>query len=208
MADRKYGDSVDDAAYQALEEALKMEVSEPSSHPSARQASSASEGKVPDTSKQRSAEQPRSRGKEGEAARAAAENTARNPALEAANDASRRTPAAILRSLETGSMRSALRNATLVSVLWAIGGVGLAQMLFGSEIWRAASLTEALAQPGLIAIFVGIVVPVLIFYAFSIMMARAHDLRNAARSMAEVALRLAEPETIASERIIDRKSVV
>ncbi len=42
----------------------------------------------------------------------------------------------------------------------------------------------------------------MLFFAFAIMMARAHDLRNAARSMAEVALRLAEPETIASERIM------
>jgi hypothetical protein len=44
--------------------------------------------------------------------------------------------------------------------------------------------------------------PILVFFAFSIMMARAREMRSAARSMAEVALRLAEPENIAGDRIL------
>src|SRR5690606_11279240 len=68
--------------------------------------------------------------------------------------------------------------------------------------WNIGSLSDLAAIPGLMAIVVGILLPVMLFFAFAIMMARARDLRNAARSMAEVALRLAEPETVAADRIM------
>ncbi|MFP3534165.1 hypothetical protein SB763_32955, partial [Burkholderia sp. SIMBA_042] len=82
------------------------------------------------------------------------------------------------------------------------GGLGIAHLLYGNALWNIGSLADLTAIPGLMAIIVGIIVPVMLFFAFAIMMARARDLRNAARSMAEVALRLAEPETVASDRIM------
>ena len=108
----------------------------------------------------------------------------------------------ILKSLEGGSIGGALRNATIMSVIWALGGLGIAHLLYGNALWNIGSLSDLAAIPGLMAIVVGILVPVMLFFAFAIMMARARDLRNAARSMAEVALRLAEPETVASDRIM------
>src|SRR5690606_2789860 len=68
--------------------------------------------------------------------------------------------------------------------------------------WNIGSLSDLAAIPGLMAIVVGILLPVMLFFAFAIMMARAHELRSAARSMAEVALRLSEPETVATDRIM------
>ena len=69
-----------------------------------------------------------------EAARAPAEQTPRSPNLEAANDGSKRSPAMILKSLEGGSIGGALRNATIMSVIWALGGLGIAHLLYGNAL--------------------------------------------------------------------------
>ncbi len=96
-----------------------------------------------------------------------------------------------------------MRNATLVSLLWIVGGLGLMSLLYSP-----ADLADPLARrsrrpcPASSPASSASSFPVLLFYAFAIMISRAQDMRNAARSMAEVALRLAEPETIASERIM------
>ncbi|WP_418949279.1 hypothetical protein [Rhizobium leguminosarum] len=133
---------------------------------------------------------------------AAGEQASRGPAFAPANDASRNTPASILKSFDGASSRSAVRTATLFSVLWVMAGLGLMSLLYAPQIWQIRSLADLVALPGVIAGLVGIIIPVMMFYAFAIMISRAQDMRNAARSMAEVALRLAEPETIASERIM------
>ena len=122
--------------------------------------------------------------------------------LAPANDDSRKTTAGLLRALEIRSSRGAVRNATVLSLLWAIGGIGLANLLFAPEIWQIRSIADLLAMPAAIGFLVAILVPILIFFAFSIMMARAREMRSAARSMAEVALRLAEPENVAGDRIL------
>ena len=122
--------------------------------------------------------------------------------LAPANDDGRKTTAGLLRALEIRSSRGAIRNATIISVLWSFGVLGLANLLYGPEIWQIRSISGVLAMPAAIGFLVAILVPVLVFYAFSIMMARAREMRSAARSMAEVALRLAEPESIAGDRIL------
>jgi hypothetical protein len=122
--------------------------------------------------------------------------------LAPANDDSRKNTAGLLRALEIRSSRGALRNASILSLLWAIGALGLANLLYGRTSGRSAPLQDILAMPAAIGFAVAIIVPVLVFFAFSIMMARAREMRSAARSMAEVALRLAEPENIAGDRIL------
>lgn len=111
-------------------------------------------------------------------------------------------PQSILRSLDNASIGGAIRNATIFSVIWLIAGIGLTSVIYSPPIWQIRSLAELVALPGVIACIIGILVPILLFYAFAIMLSRAQDMRNAARSMAEVALRLSDPETIASERIM------
>src|SRR5690606_5861485 len=119
-----------------------------------------------------------------------------------ANDDGRKSPAAILRSLDMRSGRSALRIAAAVSLLWVAGGLGVANLLYGPEIWQIRSLADLSAMPGAIGVAIFIILPVMLFFSFATMISRAQELRNAARSMAEVALRLSEPETVASERIM------
>ncbi len=202
MANNKFSDSIDETAYQALEDALQLGAYENQPEPRRRSTPKPAEARVPEQNRPRKNDQQAQSSAQAAAARAASEQQSRAGGLEAANDGTKRSPAMILRSLEAGSMTGAIRNASIVSVFWAIAGVGLAHAIYGGQIWNVGSIAQLFAIPGLMAIMVGIVVPIMLFFAFAIMMARAKDLRNAARSMAEVALRLAEPETIASERIM------
>ena len=52
------------------------------------------------------------------------------------------------------------------------------------------------------AIAAGVVVPVIFFYVIAHMFSRSQDMRTVAESMAEVAMRLAQPETAAREQIV------
>ncbi|MGN6548573.1 MAG: kinesin, partial [Pararhizobium sp.] len=118
-----------------------------------------------------------------------------------ANDDTRKTPPHLLRAFDARTGH-AVRNATILSVLWAIGGIGLALLIYGDRLFQVRSGADLAAMPAAIGIAIGIVVPILLIFAFSAMLSRASELRSAARSMAEVALRLAEPETAASDRIV------
>ena len=202
MANKK-SDSIDESAFQALEAALSIDFDNeaPATKP-VRPAARASESPVSEpVQNPASAKKPQER-RTARSSELAPEPAPKAPAFAPANDTSRRTPAAILKSLDGASLPTALRNATIISALWVLGAIGLTQLLYGGQMWQAPSVADIVAMPGVVAIFVGTLVPIMLFFAFSIMMARAHDLRNAARSMAEVALRLSEPETIASERIM------
>src|SRR6478735_3677917 len=201
MANNKYSESIEDKAFKALDEALQIDFGEDDTL-SRNGKTDAPEAKLSETPSARNQQN------QTDAKRARAAKTPRQPEQPsrapsfAANDANRISPASLLKSLENGSNRSAMRNATMVSLLWIVAGLGLMALLYSPQIWQIRSLADLLALPGVIAGFIGIIVPVLLFYAFAVMMARAQDMRNAARSMAEVALRLSEPETVASERIM------
>jgi len=68
-------------------------------------------------------------------------------------------------------------------------------------------LTTALGPSGMIAPVLAVtsviyIAPVVFFYVFAHMSMRSQELRMVAQSMAEVAMRLAEPETVARESIV------
>ncbi|MBP8938866.1 MAG: hypothetical protein KBG72_10310, partial [Agrobacterium sp.] len=163
MANNKISDSVDETAFQALEDALQLGAFEEKPESRKTAAPKPPEARLKEASRQTPAP---------EAARAPAEQAPKSPNLEAANDGSKRSPAMILKSLEGGSIGGALRNATIMSVIWALGGLGVAHLLYGNALWNIASLADLTAIPGLMAIVVGILVPVMLFFAFAIMMAR------------------------------------
>lgn len=123
------------------------------------------------------------------------------PAFTPANDASRNTPASILKSFDGASSRSAVRTATLFSVLWVMAGLGLMSLLYAPQIWQIRSLADLVALPGVIAGLVGIIVPVMMFYAFAIMISRAQTCATPPAPWQRWHC-AAEPETIASERIM------
>ena len=208
--------SIDEQTFEALEDALNISVDdddldglddisiEELEHKvsnAARELKNAGASKP--AAPEASLSEPRPKGPgESTAPRVAAPPFTPAGSLAPANDDSRKNTAGLLRALEIRSSRGALRNATIISLLWAIGGIGLANLLLAPGIWEIRSVSDLLAMPAVVGFLVAIIVPILIFFAFSIMMARAREMRSAARSMAEVALRLAEPENIAGDRIL------
>ncbi|OKP64792.1 kinesin, partial [Ensifer adhaerens] len=213
MATKKSNESIDEKAFQALEAALKIDFDELASSPNDKTSLDDPEENVsqptnqaatPDQNKKARPQPEQSRGaRAAEAAKTLAPEPApKSPSLSAANDDGRRSPAAMLRALDVRSNRAAIRVAALVSVIWAVAGLGVANLLYGPQIWQIRSLSDLAATPGAVGVAIGIVLPIMLFFSFAIMIARAQELRNAARSMAEVALRLAEPETAAADRVM------
>ncbi len=129
MAKNPSSESVDETAFQALEDALKINFNDEQSRP--RSVPHASEARVSDTTKPR---QTQYQDDAAESYRSAAtETAAKSPTFQPANDAGKRSSTAILRTLEGGAMRSSIRNAVIVSILWAVGGIALGQMIYGNQ---------------------------------------------------------------------------
>ncbi|MBO9630765.1 MAG: kinesin, partial [Shinella sp.] len=204
MATNKSNETIDEKAFQALEEALKIDFDDLT--PETPSKKDTSEARVSEPASRVSAktqEKPATRPATSDTPRALTPEPApKTPAFTPANDGSRKSPAAILKSLDVRSSRSSIRTAVLASILWVVGGLGVANLLYAPKIWEIRSVADLVALPGAIGMVVAIVMPIMLFFAFAIMISRAHELRSAARSMAEVALRLSEPETVATDRIM------
>src|SRR5690606_13349128 len=91
---------------------------------------------------------------------------------------------------------------TLLSLAWVAGGLVMGHLMFAPAIWRINSVQGLLAAPYVAGLVVAIVVPIILFWGFAVMIRRAQEMRLAAQSMAEVAIRLAEPEHLATDRVM------
>ena len=80
-------------------------------------------------------------------------------------------------------------------------GVIIAMNYYGGEM-RAVGAQGGPGAAQLFGLGAAILVPSMVFIVLAHMVARAQELRTISRSMTEVALRLAEPETIASDAIV------
>ncbi|HEY7246413.1 MAG TPA: hypothetical protein VH678_21275 [Xanthobacteraceae bacterium] len=106
----------------------------------------------------------------------------------------------ILRSLQRRPGRTSYKIATIFAVAWVVAG-----LLFG---WiYLPQLEGALSPTGLTAPVLAVLgaiffAPIIFFYVLAHMAWRSQELRLITQSMAEVAMRLAEPETIARESIV------
>src|SRR5262249_32675637 len=90
----------------------------------------------------------------------------------------------------------------LLSLVWISGGAALARLMLGPDFWRIRSVEALLAQPVLIGLALGVIIPIILFWGFAVMLRRDQDMRIAAQSMTEVAFRLAEPESLAQDRVM------
>lgn len=124
------------------------------------------------------------------------------PLFAPANDDSRDTRAAIMRSIDGKGGRSVRITTYSICALWVIGGLGFTNLVYGPDIWRINSSADLAANPGYITSLLAVFFPVLIFIAFGLMIARAQEMRSVAKSMAELAVRLFEPETMATDNIM------
>src|SRR5690606_23407191 len=106
----------------------------------------------------------------------------------------------ILQTLRRRPSRTPTLIASLVSLAWITAGVATAY-LFADELQGLLSSPRtglAVAVAGAAAL----IVPVVFFFVLAHMVRRAQDLRLVAESMAEVAMRLAQPETAGHEAVV------
>ena len=121
------------------------------------------------------------------------------PVRRAAND-DRAAMGAILQALQGRPRRLPYAIATLFAVFWLGGGLGIAYLYkdaLPNLLGQSAANTLALAGIG-----VAFLIPIILSFVLAHLIARSRDLRLVAQSMAEVAMRMTEPETNARESIV------
>src|ERR1700730_5283742 len=106
----------------------------------------------------------------------------------------------ILRSLQRRPARISYLIATVFAVVWVFAGLLLGWMYL-PELQAALSPT-GLSAPVLAVLGAIFLAPIIFFSVLAHMGWRSQELRLITQSMAEVAMRLAEPETIARESIV------
>ncbi len=136
---------------------------------------------------------------EDEAQRPEDTDTVRRPA----ND-DRESIGQILRTLQRRPARTSYLLASVFAAVWVIAGLGLG-FAYLPDI-RDAVGPSGLTAPLLAVLGAIYLAPVVFFYVLAHMAWRSQELRLIAQSMAEVAMRLAEPETVAREFDRDRRS--
>ena len=106
----------------------------------------------------------------------------------------------ILQTLRNRSSRTPYVAAAVGGFIWIVGGLAIAS-LYAAEM-RTLFAPSGIGLAAIVALATVLVVPVLFFFLLAHMFTRAQDMRVIAESMAEVAMRLAQPETIAHESIV------
>src|SRR5262249_28561821 len=117
----------------------------------------------------------------------------------AAND-DRESIGQILRTLQRRPAHTSYVTATVFAGLWVLAGLVLGWMYL-PQLQSALGPT-GLTAPVLAMLGVVFFVPIIFFYVLAHMAWRSQELRLITQSMAEVAMRLAEPETVARESIV------
>ncbi|MBI4367401.1 MAG: apolipoprotein A1/A4/E family protein, partial [Deltaproteobacteria bacterium] len=117
----------------------------------------------------------------------------------AAND-DRASIGQILQTLRRRPARLPYILASVTAFAWAAGGIATAY-LYSAEL-QAMFATPRMGVAALTGTIFAIVVPVIFFYVTAHMFSRSQDMRLVAESMAQVAMRLAQPETTARESIV------
>jgi len=119
--------------------------------------------------------------------------------LRAAND-DQRSIGEVLQALQRRPAHTSYVVAAIFSVAWVIGCVALS--------WAYLTDLSAALGPGhspvaiMIGLGAGALLPIIFFFGVAHMAWRSQELRLVAQAMANVAMRLAEPETVAHDSIV------
>ncbi|OYW35162.1 MAG: hypothetical protein B7Z45_06935, partial [Azorhizobium sp. 12-66-6] len=119
----------------------------------------------------------------------------------AAND-DRQTVGQLLSQLQRRSSPAPYWWAFAVSAVWIAVGLFYALASHRSAFAEVSNMETLLASPAMLAIFAGLLLPPLAFFGMAAMVRRSRDLQLVARSMTEVALRLAQPESLGTDAVV------
>ena len=131
----------------------------------------------------------------GGAAAAREDRPARITSSAAAND-DRANIGQILQSLQRRPARTPYVIAALFSAAWILCAIGLAYS------YQSSSLVAEGGRAALLLFGLAALAPAVFFFVLAHMLARSQELRIISQSMAQVAVRLAEPETLARDSIV------
>jgi len=110
----------------------------------------------------------------------------------AAND-DRQTIGQLLGQLQKRSAATPYYWAAGASVLWVIAGIAFAFAYHRGLMASSSGVESLFGSPALLGIFASILLPPLAFFGLASVLRRSLELQGIARSMTEVALRLAQP---------------
>ena len=130
--------------------------------------------------------------------------TEAKPSLSAAPPANddRETVGAILQALNT---RPASRTPFILAVIGSLLWAGICALYGYQNLWptiSAGPLKQTLLRPEAPLLALAALGPILFMFGFAALANRLRELRQAARAISQVAVRLAEPETSAGDRIV------
>lgn len=137
--------------------------------------------------------------------RAAGRDAPLAPSVPAANE-NRQSVGAILQAMRVRPSPAPLVAALLLSIVWA--GICAAYLAGHRELLVPADGVPLYRRPELGVIALGVFGPIIFMFVTALMARRANEMRMTARSMTEVAIRLAEPETVATEQVVSLSQAI
>src|SRR5947209_2470030 len=126
--------------------------------------------------------------------------TQEHGALRPPGSEERQSISEVLRTLQRRPARTSYLIATVFALMWVAAGLVLGWMYL-PQLQSALGPT-GLGAPVLAVLAVVFFVPIVFFYVLAHIAWRSQELRLITQSMAEVAMRLAEPETVVRESIV------
>src|SRR5947209_491313 len=127
------------------------------------------------------------------------------PSVPPANE-NRQSVGAILQAMRVRPSPAPLVAALLLSIIWA--AVCVAYLAGHRELIVPADGIPLYRRPELGFALLGILGPIVFMFVTALMARRAQEMRLTARSMTEVAVRLAEPETVATEQVMSLSQAI
>src|SRR5436305_779085 len=116
----------------------------------------------------------------------------------AAND-DRQSVGQILQALQQRPSRAPYVLAFLLSLVWAVVAVAAGFTVFPADL---RNLTAQGGLPLFGGLAMAVLLPIVFFFVIAYVVVRAQELRLIGRSMIQAAMRLGEPDTIASESVV------
>ncbi len=116
----------------------------------------------------------------------------------AAND-DRENIGQLLRALQARPSGRPYLYAFVFTAIWAVVLLGLAFGTFGGAVSEAFHAGVGAWAPAMLGLLAAFAVPVGFAFVLANMLRRSHELRLVGQSMAEIAMRLAEPEHLARD---------